>query len=83
MSVWFAKENKDGTTALTRFEALDLLMKVNNLLAQERYFQAMAAIGMEGQPFEEQIPLEELAQIFAVRLSDLCKYAGIDLNGGK
>lgn len=81
MSIWFSKKTKTGEVALTRFEALDLIMEINKLLEEQKYGSAMAKIGMENMPYADETTLEELMQVFEVRMSDLMRYAGIKVGG--
>ena len=79
MRVWFTKKVKDSNVALTRFEAIDLLQEISKLVNEGRIGAAMQKLGMDQQPFDESLSLEELAEIFSVRLTDLAKYAGVKL----
>lgn len=79
MRIWFVKKNKDKEVAMTRFEALDLLQEVSRLVNEGQIGTAMQKIGMDDMPFSEAMTLEELAEIFQVRVADLAKYAGVKL----
>jgi hypothetical protein len=62
---------------VNRFEALDTLYKVNKLIQEDQFGQAMIAIGMNDEAFPEGQSLEELLQAFQVRIADLMRVAGI------
>lgn len=80
MSVWFAKKKGSSQVAMTRFEALDLLTEITNLVNENKFGAAMAKIGMDNVPFADQLTIDELAQIFQVRVIDLAKYAGVKIH---
>lgn len=73
--VFFIKKKNDQM--LDRFEALDLFMRAVELTNAQRYGEAMRLIGMDSDAFTEEQSLDELVGIFAVRMSDLAKQAGI------
>ena len=77
MKVWFAKKRKDKTVALTRYEAIDLLCAIHQDLLENRYGSAMEKIGMDPELFGPEQTLDELAEVFMVRLVDLQRYAGV------
>lgn len=79
MRIWFSKKVKESNVALTRFEALDLLQEISRLVNQGQIGAAMEKIGMDAMPFSEEMTLEELADVFSVRVADLAKYAGVKL----
>lgn len=62
---------------MNRFEALDAVYKINELLEEKRLGEAMQVAGMTEELFPEGATLSELIEIFQVRLTDLMKIAGI------
>lgn len=72
-------EEKSKPKELDRFEALDLLVKVQAELEAGRYGTAMKLVGMTDDLFPEGQTLEELTQAFSVRLGDLTKKAGLQV----
>lgn len=65
---------------MTRFEALDLLIELRDLLEANKYGEAMQRIGMEDSLFDQEASLNELMQVFQVRYMDLARYVGIDIS---
>lgn len=79
MRIWFAKKKGTQEIAMTRFEALCLLQEISELINQGRIFAAMEKIGMDAMPFGDEITIDELGEVFQVRVADLAKYAGVKL----
>lgn len=63
---------------MNRFEALDKLAKVQKLMDDQRYGQAMQEVGMNDDLFPDGQSLDELFGAFMVRVADLCKIAGLN-----
>lgn len=82
--LWVKPSKDEGVMVpINRFEAIDLLIKIQRLLNEEKYGEAMMAIGMDDSVFPEGQTLEEIFQAFQVRLSDLAKQAGVVLGEEK
>ena len=80
IEVKFWVDDKSGRP-LSRFEALDLLYDVNQLVNQQKFGAAMKLIGMDDAAFAPEQPLDEMLQVFMVRFADLARQAGIDIKG--
>lgn len=75
--LWWARE-KDAQP-LDRFDALDLLVEVNDLIQAQKYGAAMRLLGMTPEMFAPEQTIEELAQVVEVRMAALAKQAGVKL----
>lgn len=63
---------------MNRFEAIDKALEINALVQQNKFGEAMLAIGMTDEQFPEGESVEELLQAFQVRFADLIRKAGIE-----
>lgn len=62
---------------MNRFEAIDKIYKIQELMDQKQLGQAMIEAGMTDEQFPDGQSLEELLQAFQVRVADLMKLAGL------
>jgi hypothetical protein len=79
MGFWSFGKKKNETQRMTRFEALDLLIEIRELLQRNKYGEAMARIGMHEDIFDKDQSIRELMDAFQVRYVDLARYAGIEI----
>lgn len=63
---------------MDRFEAIDKLSKVQQLIEAKRYGEAMREVGMTDDQFPHGQSFDELFQVFQVRVHDLKKIAGLE-----
>lgn len=59
-----------------RFEAIEILMKINTSIEAQNYAEAFRLAGISEDLFDGE-PLDRVTQAFEVRLADLMKIAGI------